>query len=307
MEIIAINLNEGNNKEIYWGNADKFKKEWDALVNDPENRYDPVEFYKRYGKDYPEGYTVETVGKPATIQEALIERFYSLFRQKILGESSIDYYYIEDPYNYDENGNYLYDDDGNLLSSHGHYGIYGSHPEKILSSNMGADKLIASSSDGIFVAEAAVDNDDNSVIESENSENSEVQNDESEDDYSNGRIDIWKTYIKELNMTGHDEMGAVAEDGEVLAHAHNAYLQVAYDHGIIVGILFGLLIVAGMAISGVYYFRNRESFGALVPFSVITGFAIAGLTEWNFQLCNPMTVALMLCLPAIMFRVRKEQ
>lgn len=231
-----------------------------------------------------------------------IERFYSLFRQKILGVSSTEYNFIEDPYNYDENGNYIFDEDGNPISG--------------AVSGMNADdsgNLIASTGDGLYVAEGVIDEsaDTSEDMSDEASVSEDASGSESgegsDDDYSNGRIDIWKTYIKELNMTGHSEMGAVAEDGELLAHAHNVYIQVAYDHGIFVGILFGLLIVAGIAFSGVYYFRNKESFGALVPFSVITGFAIAGLTEWNFQLCNPMTVALMLCLPAIMFKVRKEQ
>lgn len=237
-----------------------------------------------------------------------IERFYSLFRQKILGVSSTEYNFIEDPYNYDENGNYIFDEDGNPISST----VSGKSTDlNVDFVEAGTDNLIASSEDGLYVAEGALDDntDASEEIESEESaseESFDSESDEgSDDDYSNGRLDIWKTYIGELNMTGHDEMGAVTEDGELLAHAHNVYLQVAYDHGIIVGILFGLLIVAGIAFSGVYYFRNKESFGALVPFSVITGFAIAGLTEWNFQLCNPMTVALMLCLPAIMFKVKK--
>lgn len=208
-----------------------------------------------------------------------IERFYSLFRQKVLGVSATEYNFIEDPYNYDENGNYLYDDDGNLLSDE----------------TVSEDEML--SSDEEYYDEASTEKE-----EADQSEGDEVV-----DDYSNGRIDIWKTYLKDLNMTGHNEMGAVAQDGELLAHAHNVYLQVAYDHGIFVGILFGLLIVAGIAFSGVYYFRNRDLFGAVVPFSVITGFAIAGLTEWNFQLCNPMTVALMLCLPVIMFAKSKEK
>ncbi len=237
-----------------------------------------------------------------------IERFYSLFRQKILGVSATEYNFIEDPYNYDENGNYIYDEDGNPISGF-------SAIETIDA------EYVASAFDRLYIAEAIGDSDTEAVAEAENDnssvgemdsveenfeESGEDENADQSDDYSNGRIDIWKAYLKELNMTGHDEMGAVAQDGELLAHAHNVYLQVAYDHGIFVGILFGLLIVAGIAFSGVYYFRNRDFFGAAVPFSVITGFAIAGLTEWNFQLCNPMTVALMLCLPVIMFKVGKR-
>ena len=72
MKIIAINLNEGNNKEIYWGRSKKFKKEWKALVNDPANHYDPVTFYKEHGN----GYEIMTDGEPKTIQEKLIQRIY---------------------------------------------------------------------------------------------------------------------------------------------------------------------------------------------------------------------------------------
>ena len=246
-----------------------------------------------------------------------VERFYSLFRQKILGVNAIGYNYVEDPYNYDENGNYIYDDDGNPIDSE--------------ETTYESANLIASALDGLFVTERTYINNENveSTVSKESESSTEVnesaQDDESEesieaeasagedddakeeDDYSNGRISIWKTYINELNLTGHDEMGAVAENGEVLTHAHNVYIQVAYDHGIIAGLLFGLMIVAGIAFSSVYYFRNKETFGAAVPFAIVTGFAIAGLTEWNFQLCNPMTLALMLCLPAIIFKEKRHK
>lgn len=254
-----------------------------------------------------------------------IERFYSLFRQKILGVGATEYNFVDDPYNYDDNGNYLYDEDGNLLNGAevGCQEGAADYCRDILEDADRSDRLVASGIDGLYIAEAA----DTEVLEDSDNEGSDTYYDESStegeeevasegeeeqtsedgsvDDYSNGRIDIWKAYIKELNLTGHDEMGAVAEDGELLAHAHNVYIQVAYDHGIPVGILFAFVIVAGIAFSGVYYFRNQRSFASAVPFAVITGFAIAGLTEWNFQLCNPMTVALMLLLPVIMFKERK--
>jgi hypothetical protein len=259
-----------------------------------------------------------------------IERFYSLFRQKILGVSATEYNFVDDPYNYDDNGNYLYDEDGNPLNG-AEVGcqegadaqLQAYYCRDILEDADRSGRLVASGIDGLYIAEAA----DTEVSENSDNEGSDTYYDESStegeeevasegeeeqtsedgsvDDYSNGRIDIWKAYIKELNLTGHDEMGAVAEDGELLAHAHNVYIQVAYDHGIPVGILFAFVIVAGIAFSGVYYFRNQRSFASAVPFAVITGFAIAGLTEWNFQLCNPMTVALMLLLPVIMFKERK--
>ena len=76
MKIIAINLNEGNNKEYYWGKTKEFKKEWKTLLDDPSNTHDAVEFFKAYGKE-PKGYHLILDGEPTTIQEKLIQRIYS--------------------------------------------------------------------------------------------------------------------------------------------------------------------------------------------------------------------------------------
>ena len=75
MKIIAINLNEGNNKEYYWGQTKEFKKEWKKLLEDPSNTHDAVEFFKVYGKE-PKGYHLILDGEPTTIQEKLIQRIY---------------------------------------------------------------------------------------------------------------------------------------------------------------------------------------------------------------------------------------
>ena len=58
---------------------------------------------------------------------------------------------------------------------------------------------------------------------------------EKTEEYANGRMDIFRAYIGQLNLAGHDDMGAVLPNGELAVHAHNIYLQVAYDHGLIVG------------------------------------------------------------------------
>jgi hypothetical protein len=78
---------------------------------------------------------------------------------------------------------------------------------------------------------------------------------------------------------------------------------VAYDHGIIVGILFAIFIVFGM-IWGVHYYRTDQAKEplALLPFAVIVGFAFAGISEWVFMFSNPMTQALMLSIAPLMFR-----
>ena len=63
-------------------------------------------------------------------------------------------------------------------------------------------------------------------------------------DISNGRLDIFKAYIENWNLTGHEDMNITMPNGELMVHAHNVYLQVIHDHGVITGlvfILFGIL------------------------------------------------------------------
>lgn len=76
MKIVAINLTEGNNLEVYCDRKKKREKEWKALLDDPKNSYNPVTFYREYGC-YPKYTEIICVGEPETIQEKLIQRVYS--------------------------------------------------------------------------------------------------------------------------------------------------------------------------------------------------------------------------------------
>ena len=124
---------------------------------------------------------------------------------------------------------------------------------------------------------------------------------------SNGRITIAKSYIQQLNMWGHDERGALLPDGEIAVHAHNTYLQVAYDHGIPVGILFVLTLVVAL-VSGIrYYSRNRKNEPlSLITCAVVIGFMVAGISEWVFMYSNPMTVALMISLVPLTYKAKEK-
>ena len=75
MMIIAINLDEGDNKEYYHGKSRKFRKEWKELLKDPKNHYDPIIFYKNHGRS-PKHYEIIVDGEPTTIQEKLIKALY---------------------------------------------------------------------------------------------------------------------------------------------------------------------------------------------------------------------------------------
>lgn len=125
---------------------------------------------------------------------------------------------------------------------------------------------------------------------------------EKTEEYANGRMDIFRAYLSQLNMEGHDDMGAVLPDGSLSVHAHNIYLQVAYDHGIAVGVMF-LLVGAGTFVQGCIFYkrRKRQVPCAAMPAAAVAAFAMAGLVEWIFHLCHPAGFVLMLVLAPLIF------
>ena len=131
---------------------------------------------------------------------------------------------------------------------------------------------------------------------------------EDEDDYTNGRIDIFRSYIEQLNMTGHEEMGALLKDGSIATHAHNIYLQVAYDHGIPVGILFVLVGIISFVKAWIYFGKKKDivTYAAL-PAVVIAAVGAAGMVEWIFHLSHPCGLILMLVLAPLVFRGKQEE
>lgn len=125
---------------------------------------------------------------------------------------------------------------------------------------------------------------------------------EKTEEYANGRMDIFKAYLGQLNLTGHDEMGALLPDGTTAVHAHNIYLQVAYDHGLVVGVLF-ILVGAASFIQGCIYYKRRKNEVpcAALPAVAVVAFAMAGLVEWIFHLCHPAGLVLLLVLAPLLF------
>lgn len=151
--------------------------------------------------------------------------------------------------------------------------------------------LLASSEDGV------------NGISSE--ETTEQQSDAQS--YANGRLEIFELYYENLNQKGHDDMYITLPDGSLVVHAHNIYLQVAYDHGIFVGIVF-ILVGIGTLIQGILYFirKRDERACAALPFVILLLFAVAGLTEWIFHPCNPIAYCLLLTLAPLLFDMKKS-
>ena len=84
------------------------------------------------------------------------------------------------------------------------------------------------------------------------------------ENYSSGRIGIWKKVIESVNVFGHPSREHIVTDrnGDVGANAHNNFLQFTYDQGIFGGVLFfGLCAVAFLkTICGVYQKRKYYNF-----------------------------------------------
>ena len=129
----------------------------------------------------------------------------------------------------------------------------------------------------------------------------EIEDVNSLDNISNGRIAIFKDYIAEWNLTGHDDMGFPASFGGEHAHAHNVYLQVIHDHGLITGIIFILFGVISFIIAMIRFVKEKD-LSDMLTVTVILTFAVAGLTEWNFHLCNPFGISLFMVITPLLFK-----
>ena len=117
------------------------------------------------------------------------------------------------------------------------------------------------------------------------------------DEFSNGRIEIFKSYIENWNLTGHADMGVALPDGSTSVHAHNSYLQVIHDHGLLTGAVYMIFGVLSAWMMFGYALKNGEKERyAVLPLAVFIGFAVAGLVEWLFHPCNPLGFSTMIVL-----------
>lgn len=129
----------------------------------------------------------------------------------------------------------------------------------------------------------------------------EEQDTEEEYSYTNGRLEIFRVYYNNLNKVGHEDMGIMEPNGHYNVHAHNIYLQVAYDHGIYVGIVFVLFGVGTLIQAAVYFSRRKDDRAyAALPLALLLLFAVAGLTEWIFHPCSPIAYCLLLTLAPLL-------
>lgn len=111
---------------------------------------------------------------------------------------------------------------------------------------------------------------------------------ESGTDISNGRFDIFGDYIRAIGLKGHPNMGPEDKNGEEYTHAHNSYLQVAYNFGLAAGVLFVFLCAMTLwcSIRFSLEYGNKYSI-VFVPFALVIVFGFISLTEWAYHPCIP--------------------
>ena len=136
---------------------------------------------------------------------------------------------------------------------------------------------------------------------------SEAEIYEEQEDISNGRFEIFTSYIGHWNVTGHEDMGVPLPDGSIAVHAHNTYLQMIHDNGLITGVVFVILGVVSFFMAMIRYSKEnkRDSYTALT-IAIIIGFAIAGLVEWIFQINNFYGIAILVVITPLLFQNKKD-
>ncbi len=121
-----------------------------------------------------------------------------------------------------------------------------------------------------------------------------------QNDVSNGRFDIFMDYVKALSFAGHEKMALVNEEGKEHVHAHNSYLQVAYNFGMIAGVVFLAVCAISLLFSIRLAVTQANRFGIyIVPFALIIVFGLISVTEWAFHPCIPAGFCFLLMQPLL--------
>lgn len=113
-------------------------------------------------------------------------------------------------------------------------------------------------------------------------------NDNGKGDISNGRFEIFIDYIHAIGLEGHPKMGPIDKKGDEYSHAHNSYLQVAYNFGMIAGVLFLVLCAFTLwrAVQFALDYGKKRSI-IFVPLAMVVVFGFTSLTEWAYHPCIP--------------------
>ena len=128
-------------------------------------------------------------------------------------------------------------------------------------------------------------------------------------DVSNGRLNIYRAYLGQLDFRGHEMMDEAFEElgGKGIGHAHNAYLQIAYDHGIFTGAIFLIFIIASIIRAFIYYYKNREEWYSVLPILMIVTLSIVSVFEWTTHPCQPLYCVFLISITPLLYRISNKE
>ena len=93
--------------------------------------------------------------------------------------------------------------------------------------------------------------------------------------FLSGRDEVWKVYLRQLNLFGNGEWSEVGAMGKM--HAHNNLLQMMYDYGAFVALPYLTIIYYSMKYSLKNFLQNRK--GSLFILGAVLNFHVTGLME----------------------------
>ncbi len=117
-------------------------------------------------------------------------------------------------------------------------------------------------------------------------------------DVSNGRMTVWKHFLARVSLRPHYPGDITVDDDWNIYHAHNTYLQNAYQFGIPAGVFFGLLILGTYIFSVVCVVKKRTDSFAMLSMGCIM---VAMLTEWSGHPVYPNGIFLLIALYRLVF------
>ncbi len=119
------------------------------------------------------------------------------------------------------------------------------------------------------------------------------------DDISSMRATLWRYALTNLTWNGHQQ-SYIVEWMEVYGtlherHAHNTFVQVAYNNGWPAGILFALYVAFSAYRAWIYYWRRRRTdVMAIAPLLLTTLFILQSMFESIYSLFSPVCCAYLL-------------
>lgn len=102
------------------------------------------------------------------------------------------------------------------------------------------------------------------------------------------RLDIYRYFFKKLKLIGDKAavQGVWITENFLASHCHNVFLQIAYDFGIIVGLLFIVVVMLSYLFNAISFFKKKTKenhFRIFVTIAYITIFVCFGMFEIDWM------------------------